>query len=281
MSSFRELREKIHSVQNIQKITQAMERVAAVHLRRAQKKAEGAAPYSKRMRKILDKLVAMNLDHPLFKARNVKKIGLVVITSDKGLCGTYNSNILSATDQFLKNYSPDAIQLIPVGKKAVEYYKRKIWQTAFAIPEWTEKITLEQIRAFSNRLVQNYVDGTFDEVWIIHTHYVSIVQRTVLVEKFLNIEISKSATPPKNLNYILEPCGPGVLADLLPRYCLTRIQQAFSEAYASELAARIVAMQTANRNSSDLIEDLTLVKNKLRQKEITREMIEISTGAEG
>lgn len=280
MASLRDIRRQIHSVENIKKITQAMERVAAVHLKRAQKKAEQSAPYAKKLKEILDKLVAMHLNNPLFLPRTVKKTGFVIVTADKGLCGSYNSSIVLEAEKFLKNYSVEDVELITVGKKAHEHFYRTKWKTHSRLENWGGKIGLEEIKNFSQKLVNLYLDGTFDEIWLMHTHYITVMNRSIILEKFLNIEKTQEANAYKNLNFILEPCGSEILSELLPRYCQTRIQSALDESYASELAARIIAMQAASRNSEDLIESLTLTKNKLRQREITREMIEISAGAE-
>lgn len=258
-----------------------MERVAAVHLKRAQKKAEQSAPYAKKLKEILDKLVSMHLDNPLFSPKPaVKKTGFVIVSADKGLCGSYNSSIILEAEKFLKNYSVENTELILVGKKAHEHFYRSKWKTHSRIENWGGKIKLDEITSFSKNLVNYYLDGTFDEIWLMHTHYISVMKRSIVLEKFLNIEKAEEASEYKNLNFILEPSGKEILAELLPRYCQTRIQSALDESYAAELAARIVAMQAASRNSEDLIESLTLTKNKLRQREITREMIEISAGAE-
>lgn len=280
MSSLRDIRRQIHSVENIKKITQAMERVAAVHLKRAQKKAEHSAPYAKKLKEILDKLVAMHLNNPLFVPRPVKKTCFVIVLADKGLCGSYNSSLILEAEKFLKNYPPESVELILVGKKAHEHFYRTQWKTHSRIESWGGKIKLEEIKSFSQSLVDLYLNGTFDDIWLMHTHYISVMKRSIVLEKFLPIEKMEESKNNKNLNFILEPCGNEILAELLPRYCQTRIQSALDESYAAELAARIVAMQAASRNSEDLIESLTLTKNKLRQREITREMIEISAGAE-
>lgn len=276
MSSLRDIRNRIRSVENIKKITQAMERVAAVHLRRAQKKAEQSAPYANKLKEILEKLASLHLDNPLFHQREVKKTALVIVSADKGLAGSYNSNLFQESDRFLKKYTPENLELILVGKKAVEYYRKKDWQIHLKIEDWGGKIALDQIKSFSSELVDLFVNGTFDEIWIIYTHYISIMKRSVATEKFLNIE--KKQTLSRPLNYIWEPCPHEILAEILPRYCLTQMIRILDEAYASELAARIVAMQAASKNSSEMIESLTLTKNKIRQRDITREMIEISSG---
>lgn len=278
MTSLRDIRQKIHTAENIKKITQAMERVAAVHLRRAQKKAEQSAPYARKIKELLDQIVVHKVKNPLFEQKKVKKTGLVVIAADKGLSGNYNTNVLNATDHFLKRYDPPNIELIILGKKALEHYRRSKWKIYHQIDEWGGKISLEEIKEFSKKLVTWFIAGTFDEIWLIHTHYISIMKRDIVVEKFLNITAS-SEKQTKPLNYILEPCGNEILEEILPRYISTRIQSALDESYAAELAARIVAMQAATKNSEEMIERLELAKNKRRQRDITREMIEISNGA--
>lgn len=146
-----------------------------------------------------------------------------------------------------------------------------------------EKRSLDEINDFSNHLVRWYLSGEFDEIWLIYTHYISVMNRRVHVEKFLNIgKLNTEPDAAKSVsNYIFEPNPEEILSEILPRYCFTRIETALYEAYASELAARIVAMQTASQNSKEMITELTLFKNKTRQRDITKEMIEIITASEG
>lgn len=278
MTSLRDIRQKIHTAENIKKITQAMERVAAVHLRRNQKKVEQSAPYAKRIKELLNQLVMHQVKNPLLEQKIVKKTGLIIIAADKGLSGNYNSNVLNAADQFLKNYDPINVALIILGKKALEHYRKSKWPIHHQVDEWGGKITFEKIKSFSEQLVSWFLDGTFDEIWLTYTHYISIMKREIIVEKFLNIT-PIPCEDNKLLNYIQEPCGHEILGEILPRYISTKIQSVLDEAYAAELAARIVAMQAATKNSEEMIGRLELAKNKRRQRDITREMIEISNGA--
>lgn len=282
MNSLRDLRRQLHSIENIKKITDAMEMVAAALLRKAQVKAEQSRPYITKLKESLENLAAIaDSTHFLFQQREVKKTGLVVITADRGLAGSYNTNIFSAANKFLHNYTAENVELILLGRKAVDYYKQKSWPTRHHIVNWGGKITFQEIQALSHQLLNWYVSGDFDEIWLIYTNYITIMNKKVVVEKFLNIEKPPAKKNNPILNYIFEPNPEEIIAEIIPRYCLTRIQTALYEAYASELAARIIAMRSASKNSEDLLESLTLTKNKMRQRDITREMIEITTAAEG
>lgn len=280
MNSLREIRSHLRSIENIKKITDAMERIAASRLRRAQTKAEQSRPYISKLKDVLEKLSSADVTHPLFIQKTVKKTGVLVVSADKGLSGSYNSNILNAADTFLKKYTPDQVELIILGRKALEHYQRRHWKIRSKMTDWGEKITFNEIKSLSEQLVNWFLSGEFDEIWLIYTHYISVMNRKVIIEKFLNVGKSQSEKHSTTQSYIFEPNPTEILAEILPRYCITRIQTALYESYASELAARIVAMQTASKNSEEMITHLTLTKNKIRQRDITREMIEITTGAE-
>jgi F-type H+-transporting ATPase subunit gamma len=280
MATLRELRRKIQSVGNIRKITQAMELVAASRLRKAQAKAEASRPYALKLKEILDRLIsaADDLKHPLITARPIKKTGLVIIAGDRGLCGGYNQTVFNAAEKFLKNYKPDQVELFPVGRKTVNHFQTKKWAIGSKIDEWGGKITFQQIEEFTHLLMNLYLNQQLDEIWIIYTHFINVGSRQVRVEKFLNIEPS-SATKYKN-GYIFEPEPSEIFAEILPNYSITKLQTALYDAYASELAARITSMRAAAKNAEEMIQELTLVRNKLRQFGITKELIEITSGAE-
>lgn len=280
MATLRDIRRKIQSVANIQKITQAMELVAASRLRKAQARAESARPYALKLKEILDRLIS-SMDkskHPLVTPRKVKTIGLVVIAGDRGLCGGYNHNVFGAAEKFLQGYSHDAVKLFPVGRKTVEYFTYKKWPIASKLSEWGGKIAYAQIEEFTRELMDLYLQGHVDEIWVVYTHFINMGAREVKIDKFLNIE--SSSTTPVNGSYIFEPDAPSVFAEILPSYCVTKIQSALNDAYASELAARISSMRAAAKNAEEMIRSLTLTRNKIRQYGITKELIEITSGAE-
>lgn len=280
MSSLRDIRRRLRSTENIKKITDAMERVASARLRRAQVVAEESRAYAARMKEILSRLTACpEVKHPLFEQREVRKSAVIIVAADKGLSGSYNANVLSAANNFLKGYTPENMNLYLFGKKAIEHYQNTKWPIDQQFSGWTGKITLEEITRFSNQAVDQFVLGHYDEIWLIYTHYISIANRKVVVDKFLNISKPESEQAPKQVNYIFEPSPTEILEAILLRYCTTRIQEVLQEAYASELSARIMAMEMASKNSEKMIETLTLVRNRVRQESITREMIEIASGA--
>lgn len=277
MTSLRDIRNHLRSIQNIKKITDAMERVAAARLKRAQAKAEQSRPYFKMMKEILKKLSANDIQNPLFVRRDVKKSALIVISADKGLSGSYNTNILKTADRFAKKYGKESLDLLLFGRKAIDHFRNKEWPTVYKRTEWATKITLHEVQLFTHDVIDRFLSGMYDEVWLIYTHYISVMNREVILEKFLNIERPENKHEEVLLSYIFEPDPATIIDEILPRYCITRIQTALNEAYASELAARIVAMQTASNNSEKLIEELTLTRNKIRQEGITKEIIEITS----
>lgn len=278
MATLREIRRKLQSVINIEKITQAMEMVAASRLRKAQAKAEMSRPYARKLKEILERLVLVtdHFAHPLLNKRPVKNIGVVVIAGDKGLCGSYNQMVFSRTEKFLANYAPEQVELILVGQKAIDYFSTKKWKTNPRLSGWGGKITYTEIADFTQELMDRYIAEEFDEIWMIYTHFVNTAVRQVRVEKLLNIENPEIEKHIKKVPYIFEPCVPEIFKALLPRYCITQVQSALNESYASELAARVFSMRAATKNAEEMIEKLTLVRNKVRQSGITRELIEIT-----
>ncbi|MBA3237222.1 MAG: ATP synthase F1 subunit gamma [Parachlamydiaceae bacterium] len=281
MNTLRDIRRRLKSAENIKKITDAMERVAAARLRRAQELAENARPYAKKMKEMVEALaLGSESQHPLFKNREVKNRALIIVSADKGLSGPYNSNILAAADSFLKKYPSNNTALILFGKKAIDYYQNKPWKINFKRPDWAGKIKLDEIQEFSTQLIEHFLAQKFDEVWLLYTHYVSVANREVILSKFLAIEKPLNELSEEKLNYIFEPSAAEIFPVLLSRYCAIRLREALYEAYASELAARIMAMQMASKNSEEMMGVLTRIRNKVRQEGITREMIEISSGVE-
>lgn len=281
MATLRDIRQKIHSASNIQKITQAMELVAASRLRKAQVKAESSRPYALKIKEILNRLINGShelLKHPLIAGRAVRKTGLVIIAGDRGLCGGYNQSVFTAAEKFLKKYNDDQVELIPVGRKSVDYFRTKQWAISSKIEEWGGKITYLQIEELTKNLTDFYLKGQLDEIWIIYTHFISINTWEVRLEKFLNIDIHTPTSSPSG--YILEPNAEEIFAKILPCYFATKIQSVLNDSYASELAARISSMRAATKNAEEMIEELTLERNKIRQSGITRELIEITSGSE-
>lgn len=280
MATLREIRTRLRSVENIKQITKAMEMVAAARLKRAQAKAEQSRPYISKMKSILESLTSSSGDkHPFMKPRQVKKTGVFIIAADRGLCGSYNTTLLSTADKFLKNYTQDSVELILKGRKAIDHYRQRPWKVRHKVLEEGEKQDIPQVKAFAHQLSDWFMKGELDEIWIIYTHFINIMSRKVIVEKFLNINEPVQKKPA--VNYIYEPSAEAIFNEIMPRFLVGKLHSAFDEAYASELAARIISMRTATTNADEMIYSLTLTRNKVRQASITKEMLEIISGAEG
>lgn len=278
MATLREIRRKLQSVTNIEKITQAMEMVAASRLRKAQSRAEMSRPYARKLKEILERLVLVtdHFAHPLLNHREPKKIGIVIVSGDKGLCGSYNQTVFTTAEKFLQKYPPEQIELILAGQKGIDYFSNRKWKCNPRLSGWGGKITFQEIAAFTEELMDRFINGELDQIWIIYTHFVNAAVRQVKIEKLLNIDPPEIEEHIKKVPYIFEPCVPEIFKALLPRYCITQVQSALYESYASELAARVFSMRAATKNAEEMIEKLTLVRNKVRQSSITRELIEIT-----
>ena len=257
MATLRDIRRQIHSVGNIRKITQAMEMVAASRLRKAQAQAEQARPYFRKLTHMMDNLVQGSEvgSDPLTTPRPVKKIGYVVIAGDKGLCGSYNQSIFSKTEKLIKKQSTEEVELILVGNRAIDYFAHKQWKVGFEMGDWGGKITYVQIKEFTEKLIQQFLEGDLDEIWLIYTHFVNVAVRQIRVEKLLNIDPPKKKGNEKPIAYLLEPDAHAIFTAILPHYCVTKVQSALHDAYASELAARIFSMRAATKNSEELIQN--------------------------
>jgi F-type H+-transporting ATPase subunit gamma len=282
MASLREIRKRLNSVENIQQLTKAMEMVAASHLHHALVKRKQVVTYTAKLKEIVNQLALSlkDITHPLLEKKAAKKIGLIVIGSDMGLSGPYNKDIFSATRKFLKKYSLEQVELILIGRKALEHYANKEWTVRHKIPHMQGALTFLEMKQLTNELTGWFLSGQLDEIWCVYTHYINMFSRPILIEKLLSIEEPQSTEQVTTLDYILEPTPAEVYADVLQRYCTAKVQTFLYEAYASELASRVFAMKTATKNADDVIERLTLVRNKVRQAEITKEMLEITSGSE-
>lgn len=280
MNTLREIRRRIKSVENIEKITQAMELVAASRLRKAQGKMEAARPYAVELQEIFNRLLSTlsDLKHPLTTARDVKKTGLVIIAGDRGLCGAYNQSVFNAADKFLKKYDAHDVELIPVGRKPLDYFQMKKWKIALQLQEWGGKITYPQIKEFTQSLINAYLNEQLDEIWLVYTHFINMTTKEIRLKKLLPIDTSSPA--PVKGDYIMEPDPATLFDEILPYYCTMHVQAALNDSYTAELAARVSSMRAATKNAKKKIEELTLTRNKVRQSGITKELIEITSGAE-
>lgn len=292
MPNLKDIKRRIVTVQKTQQITSAMRMVAASKLRRATEAIEAARPYAERMRQTLAEVAAAQTDaaHPLLEARDqVRSLALVVITSDRGLAGGFNSNVLKRAEAFLAEREPDLdkISLITLGRKATEYFRRRRPSDIVAsheLPGWT---TYETAAGIARDLSERYATGEVDEVVLVFSELVSTMTQTPIAACLMplsagaqNASDSKDSTGSEKLAHTIEPSPEHVLALLAPMAIEVEVFRALLENQAGEHAARMTAMESATRNTEELIEQLTLDFNRARQAAITSELVEIVTGAQ-
>jgi F-type H+-transporting ATPase subunit gamma len=286
MASLKNLRRRIRATKSMQQIFKAMEMVAAAKLRRAQARAQASGPYAARITAMLDNLAAAatDLEHPLFKAREVKVTALVLITADRGFAGAYNTAVLRVAEQRLKSAPAGSIQCVVLGRKGRDYLRRRGYPVLAAHTEIRGESSLELARQVTRDLTERFLHGEVDRVEILYTHYVNAIVRKILTETFLPIGTGAgtSATPPPagSGDTIFEPDAERVFAELLPRYATAKLYASLADAMASEESARMMAMGSARKNAGELVDSLTLTRNRLRQAAITREISELVGGAE-
>ncbi len=305
MASTREIRRRITSVKNVAQITKAMETVAASRMRRAQQAVLATRPYASKMLEIIRNLaerVSGEVDTlPLLEQRPVKNVGVVMVTADKGLAGSLNSNLIRRTTRFMIDEATVPVSLVAVGKKGRDYMIRYGRNVVAEFTGLGDKPKLADVTGIARAVMDEYIAGRVDAVYLIYTDFINTLTQRPVVLKLLPIEahnpesvaagpiISRAATADtaeagsndkaSSTDYIYEPDPNTVLRALLPRFVEVLIYQAVLENVASEQSAKLVAMRNATENAKDLIQDLTLTYNKVRQANITKELSEITGGA--
>ncbi len=283
-ASLKELDRRIRSVKNTQQITRAMKMVAAAKLRRSQDRLVAARPYAAKLDELLRGLAGTSIDHPFFEERELKRRLVVVVSSDKGLCGSYNANITREAELWLKGPGDDGAEnvLYVVGRKANDYFKRRRWPIDTAITDLNGAIDLGRFNAVADELMQRFVDDEFQEIVVFYTRFVSTLSyrptRTVLLP-LKPAEEQDQAEAANTADYIYEPSAEAVLTALLPKSIRNRVFNALAEAFTSEHGARMTSMGSATDNAGELIDTLTLYRNRARQAAITQEISEIVGGA--
>lgn len=282
MTTQQNLKHRLQSTQNILHITQAMEVVASVRYRKLTHKIEHFQFYADKMSEVMSHLQLSSGDesHPLFQSRLRKKIGVIIVTADKGLCGSYNDNVLKEAEKFLKGFDLKEIELIPIGHKSVEYFKKRAWNIKASVPEFSRQLVDESVKKLSNELIGWFEEEAFDELWIVSTHFKNMLSRKVEVQKLLPLVKPEIETQKSAVDFIFEPQAQAIYQEVVPYYFYIKLQSFLFDAMASELSSRMTAMKSAAKNAEEMIEKLTLIKNKNRQLSITREILEITAGAE-
>jgi F-type H+-transporting ATPase subunit gamma len=260
-----------------------MKMVAAAKLRRAQERVINARPYARRIFDMLSHLVSEEdiKSNPFLVQREVKNTALVVITADRGLCGAFNTNIIKeAVKQFadLSNTS-SAVHIFCIGRKSSEFFTQRNYPIVNKRSGIFSDLKYEEAVSVSDELTGAFIDGTFDKVLLIYNEFKSIIQQKIIVEQFLPFPLSADNGPEKNIDYIFEPDRKSIFEYLLPKHLRAQIWRALLESNAAELAARMTAMDNATTNAKELIRTLQLKYNKERQAAITKEILEIVSGA--
>jgi F-type H+-transporting ATPase subunit gamma len=297
MPSLIDLRRRIRAVKNTQQITKAMKMVAASKLRRAQERVMSARPYAVQMHRVLAS-VASRVDpsiHPLLTVREAKadsRTLVIVVTADKGLCGSFNTNVIKAAGHFVVE-SKQACTLGLVGRKGKEFFSRRGFDVLFEEVGIFQKLSYEDARAIAQTAMDAFLEGKVDRVMLVYNEFRSVMTQRVVVDQLLPIArgdvegtgpelapVSPGGDPRAQIDYLYEPSAQEIFNQLLPRYVEVQVYRALLESNAAFYAAQMTAMDTATKNSADMIASLTLYMNKVRQAAITREIIEVVSGAE-
>lgn len=282
MPNILDLRRRIRSVKNTQQITRAMKMVAAARLRRAQEQVLGARPYARQMVSLLESLSARaaNRTHPLLMERPVRRVLLVLVTADRGLCGAFNSNLIHAAQKYLVENQTKEVLLIAAGRKGRDFFRRhSVNMPAEYVNIFSRRVELSHARELAEKVIGLYSSKAVDAVDFIYNEFKSILTQRLVVERRLPV---KPLIPPaaENLvDYIYEETPEEIFNHLLPRYVEAEIYRALLESQAAEFAAKMTAMDAATRNAGELIDQYTLNLNRVRQAKITTEIIEIVSGA--
>ena len=284
MLGLKALRRRIVSIKSTQQITRAMKMVAAARLRRAQERIIEARPYADKMREVLQSLSLRTEPeaHPLLVRREMKRVELLAITSDRGLCGSFNQNVMRSVERFIRENqsSYEEISLTLVGRKGLDYFRRRQVPIVRDYVGQFRDIDYEVAATVGKDMVEDYTSEAVDGVFLVYNEFRSPLVQRVVMRDLLPIEPLEVEPDYYPVEYIYEPSAEAILSELLPRYVEAQIYRALLESVAGEHGARMTAMDAATENAQEMIEKLTLMYNKARQSAITTEMLEIVGGAE-
>jgi F-type H+-transporting ATPase subunit gamma len=291
MATLREIRDRIGSIKNTEKITRAMKMIASVKFRKAQQNVVAARPYARKISDILRNLIPTieSFDNELLKQREIKKVCIVVVAADRGLCGSFNTNLLKAATVLINEKYGDYLRshdltIFPIGKKAYDYFSKRNYDLYARSINVFDKLVFDDSEAIVKEIIKGYVGRKFDKVVIVYNEFKSVIQSKTVEEQFLPIPPyefeEEEGTKHKVSNYIFEPSSVEIVNNLLPRHLNTQVWRILLESFASEQAARMTAMDAATTNATDLVKSLNLSYNRARQAKITTEILEIVGGAE-
>lgn len=289
MATLRDIQQRIVAVKNTAKITQAMKMVSAAQLNRAQRAIESARPYVTKLEDLLSNLVAAvgsDYSHKLTKVpEEVKKIGLIIVSSDRGLCGSFNANLFReirfyVQKDFQELFPGAEVELITAGKKSTDHYKKTTFSVEAKFPGIFTGLNFSSAKDIVEIATKKFVSGEYDRVFIYYNEFVNLLKQLPTIKQLLPIAAKPDTESTFNTDYIFEPDMNNILDDLLPKLVDIQMWRTLLESNAAEQAARMIAMDNATNNAKDLIDNLTMQFNKARQAAITKEMLEIVSGAE-
>jgi F-type H+-transporting ATPase subunit gamma len=281
MAALLDIRHRIRSVKSTQQITRAMKMVAAARLRRAQDRIFSARPYANQMLTLLSSLAARTEQraHPLLAQRPLERQLLVLVTADRGLCGAFNTNLLRAAQSYLEEHRDKNISIIAVGRKARDYFQRRPVKLIEEHINIFGRLEFAQAQPIARRIIDLYTEQKVDAVDFLYNEFKSILTQRLRVERYLPIKPIEPAKGESLIDYLYEQPAQEIFGVLLPRYVEIEVYRALLESQAAELAARMTAMDAATNNAAEMIDSLTLHMNRVRQAAITREIIEVVSGA--
>jgi F-type H+-transporting ATPase subunit gamma len=286
MASLLDMRRRIKSVKNTQQITKAMKMVAAAKLRRSQERVTAARPFATKMSEVLGSLsgkIGDEFSHPLLDARGDERYLVVLVTADKGLCGGFNANVIKASQAFIKENSDKSVEVVPVGRKGRDFYKRRefVFPTEYVGLTGKGQIELSESQEIAQFVIKTFVEQEkIDKVFLVYSEFKSVLSQTPVVQQLLPIPrdvVTEESSAQSE--YIYEQPASEIFGTLLPKQVETQIYRAILESIASEQGSRMTAMDSASKNAGELIGSLTLNMNRIRQAAITKEIIEVVSGA--
>jgi len=283
MPALIDIRRRIRSVKSTQKVTKAMKMVSAAKLRRAQEAIFAARPFARKMMEVLNRM-ASRADphaHPLLEERGEGKVLAVVITADKGLCGAFNANIIRTVSRFLAERPEVDVSFSFVGRKGRDFFRRRQVKIRSEHVGVYQALRFDTAREIAADLIEAFTSGDVDRVFLVHNEFKSVIQQPLVVDRLLPVERHeiRPEDEESELDYLYEPAPAAIFDDILPRHVEMQVWRALLESVAAEHGARMTAMDAATNNATDLIDRLTLHMNKVRQAAITKEIIEVVSGA--
>jgi F-type H+-transporting ATPase subunit gamma len=283
MSGLKVIRRRIRSIESTQQITRVMKMVAAAKLKRAQDNIVHARPYALRLREVIRELATRveRSHHPLLDLREPETIGIMVVTGDRGLCGSFNTNILRRAHHLMEENRERTVRLITVGRRGTEFFARRGAAVVEKKAGFFNRLEFQHAVDLGQAVVDHFVTCRLDRVFVVYNEFKSAIQQNVVVEQLLPVVPDPADVHVITSDIIYEPSEAQVLAAILPLFVKVQVWRILLESFAAEMGARMTAMDSATQNAQELVDSLTLTYNKARQAAITREILEVVSGAEG